>query len=137
MSFRTKFDLVYTIMNDEVTGLLTYIGDKSTIISYDGNLNQWNMTVVNDLDARGWSYSEMPSLVIGEHNWTINGDHGCSTQEYTTVLSLSSCKDNEFTCTNGLCIGMEKRCNNVIDCNDISGILKFNKNPNWHLIYFR
>ena len=48
MSFRTKFDLVYTIMNDEETGLLTYIGDKSTIISYDGNLNQWNMTVPMD-----------------------------------------------------------------------------------------
>ena len=116
-------------MNDEVTGLLTYIGDKSTIISYDGNLNQWNMTVVNDLDARGWSYSEMPSLVIGEHNWTIKGDLGCNTQEYTTVLSLSSCKDNEFTCTSGLCIGMDERCNNVNDCDDKSGIPQYNKCP--------
>ena len=34
----------------------------------------------------------MSSLVIGVRTWTMTGDIGCSTQQYSTELSLSSCK---------------------------------------------
>ena len=56
---RSEFDLEYTLMNDKVTGMPTYIGDKHTIISYDETLNQWNMTVVNNPNIGGLCYSDL------------------------------------------------------------------------------
>ena len=35
-------------------------------------------------------------------------------------LTLSTCKETEFTCSNGLCIDIEKRCNARTDCRDKS-----------------
>ena len=34
------------------------------------------------------------------------------------MLSLSACKDSEFTCGDGLCIDIDGRCNGVINCKD-------------------
>ena len=46
-------------MNDKVTGMPTYIGDKHTTISYDETLNQWNITVANDPNIGGVCYSDL------------------------------------------------------------------------------
>ena len=35
-------------------------------------------------------------------------------------MTLSTCKDTEFACSNGLCIDIEKRCNSRTDCKDKS-----------------
>ena len=56
---RSEFDLEYTLMNDKVTGMPTYIGERHTIISYDETLNQWNMTVVNNPNIGGVCYSDL------------------------------------------------------------------------------
>ena len=51
------------VMNEELTGLISYIGTKHTIIRYDQNLYQWNMTVANNPAISGVSYSDVNSLV--------------------------------------------------------------------------
>ena len=36
------------------------------------------------------------------------------------MLTLSTCKDDEFACSNGLCIDIVKRCDSKTDCRDKS-----------------
>ena len=51
------------VMNEELTGLISYIGTKHTTIRYDQSLYQWNMTVANNPAISGVSYSDVNSLV--------------------------------------------------------------------------
>lgn len=117
---RTGFDTSYMVMNEESTGLLSYIGGKYTIIKYDQTLYQWNMTVANNPDIVGVSYSDVSSLLIGKHTWYVSGDYACSTKPYELTLSLSSCNETQFTCSGGVCIDMASRCDNINDCSDRS-----------------
>ena len=62
----------------------------------------------------------------GKQNWTVQGDskkchYG---KPYEIELKLTGCKDGEFTCDDGQCINMERRCDQVTgkepDCRDKS-----------------
>ena len=95
------------VTNEEETGLLSYIGEKHTIIKYDQTLYQWNMSVANNPDIHGTCYSDVSSLLIGKHSWHVSGDYACNSKPYDLVLALSSCDKNQFTCS-----GKEKKkCN--------------------------
>ena len=87
------------VTNEERTGLLSYIGEKHTIIKYDQILYQWNMTVVNNPDIQGTCYSDVSSLLIGKHSWHVSGDYACNSKPYDLVLALSSCDKTQFTCS--------------------------------------
>ena len=52
-------------------------------------------------------------------NNTDRNDIDCEEEE-STFLTLSTCKDNEFACSNGLCIDITKRCDSQTDCKDKS-----------------
>ena len=53
--------------------------------------------------------------LLGKHEWTISNDaFECSEgKPYTTLLKLTGCKEDEFTCDDGQCIKMERRCDQV------------------------
>ena len=87
------------VTNEEETGLLSYIGEKHTIIKYDQTLYQWNMTVANNPEIQGTSYSDVSSLLIGKHSWHVSGDYACSSKPYDLDLALSSCDQTQFTCS--------------------------------------
>jgi hypothetical protein len=36
--------------------------------------------------------------------------------DFGLTLLFTSCRDSEFTCKDGLCVPMELRCNQIIDC---------------------
>ena len=108
------------VVNDEATGLISYIGKKHTVIKYDQTLYQWNMTVANNPDIMGVSYSEVSSLVIGKHKWEVQGDYACSSQQQQLELALSSCTEKEFMCSDGVCIDILTRCDNINHCKDKS-----------------
>ena len=42
----------------------------------------------------------------------------CVIQDYTKTLKLTGCAENEFTCKNGQCLPMVRRCNQIVDCED-------------------
>ena len=70
------------------------------------------------------------SLLLGPHHWTVfNDSRSCQADSgnsntgnsYTVKLSLTSCiSSNEFTCGDGTCISLEKKCDGRNDCNDKS-----------------
>ena len=114
-------DIVFQPMNNLTDCReLSLIGMKASIV-YDRKQTIWIMTdVVTNMT--GISTASATSLILGRHSWTIKGDRGCSKDgsEYTTELKMSGCQDGNFTCDNGQCVGMDKRCNQLPDCRDKS-----------------
>ena len=68
--------------------MVKYVGQRHTVIQYDDRLFQWNMTVVNNPSLHAFSTTELSSLCVGTHNWTIMGDIGCNTRPQQLRLSL-------------------------------------------------
>ena len=99
---RTNFDTSYMVTNEETTGLISYIGQKHTIITYDPTLYQWNMTVSNNPTIQAKSISDVSSLLIGTNTYDVIGDYACSTKPYSLELALSSCDEKQFTCTSNV-----------------------------------
>ena len=62
------------------------------------------------------------SFLLGRHDWTVYNDtHACSKgKPYTTQLKLTGCTEEQYTCMDGQCIGMNERCNQVVNCRDES-----------------
>ena len=63
---------------------------------------------------RGINYS------LGNHVWEISNDDRCVYGSHTSTLSLTACKDTEFTCADGLCIPLDGRCDGRPGCKDKS-----------------
>lgn len=59
----------------------------------------------------------MNHFPIGKNNWKIDEE---SCQQESTDLILTYCNTNEFTCSDGSCIPLNKRCNLQLDCDDHS-----------------
>ena len=67
------------------------------------------------------SRASQNSFVLGKHNWTISGDkYQCSKDSDEIELKLTGCKNHEFTCNDGQCIRMDKRCDQMPQCEDKS-----------------
>ena len=64
------------------------------------------------------------NLALGSNVWTIyDDDKECNKNEgnsYKKILTFSACDDTEFTCNDGNCVAMERRCDGKIDCSDKS-----------------
>ena len=100
---------------------LTFVSMRGTSFEYDTDRRGWKLIVPNS-NVTGSSKAAHHTYALGKHNWTITGDHGCSSksEEYTTELKLSGCKEGNFTCNDGQCVSMEKRCDQLPDCRDYS-----------------
>ena len=89
-----------------------YVGPKGWLISRNGEDKLWRLSHE--------SYSELTltmldidDLPVGRHNWRIN-NNVCN-QGITNIESLliSACKEEEFTCDDGKCLNITKRCDNI------------------------
>ena len=118
------------------------LGLVSTRIEYNDKTSRWNLTDAR-YEVSAVSQATKLSYLLGKHNWTISNDaYECSEgQAYNTTLKLSGCKEDEFTCDDGQCVKMERRCDQVTgeepNCRDESDengcqlvVLKNNYNKN-------
>ena len=87
---------------------------------YDEDLSLWKATHQKHKEFLATSNAEKSSLSLGRHNWTVHNDSkSCSlSPTYTTVLKLTGCSKEEFTCDDGSCVPMAERCNGKTDCLD-------------------
>ena len=118
---KTFVDRDYQPQNDvKNVETLTIVG-KSTTIQYDQNQLLWMMNVVNS-NVTGTSVAPYESFSLGKNNWTIFGDKGCNKEShsYKVELKMSGCKDGNFTCSDGQCVSMTERCDQVPNCRDHS-----------------
>ena len=111
----------------ENPGNMIIVGQYTTRIGYNDKTGQW---VLNDTKSEVTASSRATKLsyLLGKHEWTISNDnHKCGEgKPYTTILKLTGCAEDEFTCDNGQCIKMERRCDQVtkdskeLNCRDRS-----------------
>ena len=52
--------------------------------------------------------------------WFISKDYACNSKNQEIELAFSSCNGSEFTCSDGVCIDILSRCDNINDCRDKS-----------------
>ena len=117
----SMIDTLFAPMNGrrDITKLVLR-GLKQTTIWFDTFQKAWMLTNAWS-NTTGTSSAPKASYAIGVHSWAISDDQYCNEgQPYTAKLKLTACKDDEFTCHDGLCVSMTKRCDQMFDCRDYS-----------------
>ena len=133
----SNFDTHYTLYQGKQ---LSFKGLKQTTLDYDTYDDIWKAKVVG-FDTKGISEHEKGnSILLGKHLWQISNDSkSCNRGEpYSIFLKLTGCEDWEFTCNDGQCINMEKRCDQISQCKDKSdeigcSLISMDKNYNKHI----
>ena len=133
----SNIDRFYVPRNVKGTGSVQLLGLDTTIIEYDKDSLSWNLGVYS-LSTTASTDAPLESFVLGSHNWLIQEDNvKCSRkgESYERMLKLTGCKEGEFTCSDGQCIRMEERCDQIINCIDESdenncNLIAFKENYN-------
>ena len=114
-------DILFQPMNNLTDFTRLTLVSLKTLIKFDKAEQTWVLRD-EDLNVTGVSTAPHESFTLGKHNWTIRGDKGCSRggQEYTIQLKMSGCVEGTFTCNDGQCVSIEKRCDQLSDCRDES-----------------
>ena len=113
-------------------------GSDFSRIDYNMTSSQWILSSKGS-QTSAVSLADKETYLVGNHNWTVsNDDQRCNLEKgkdrmmnYSTELKLTSCEqgllgqmypqdgeDGEFTCNNGQCVSMTKRCDQLPDCDD-------------------
>ena len=120
----SKLTNVFTPVNNGFRGNLGYLGLEHTNIEYNDTTFLWVASKINDREVWTWATSTASkgSGLLGNFEWTVyNDSRECNPNfSYKVHLTLTGCKRTEFTCTDGSCVEMEKRCNGRLDCEDKS-----------------
>ena len=116
----TAIDRLYLPKNfAEDFNKFIFMGDRDTRIAPNGT--GWRISVPQQNNLTGIRKTATNSFPLGKSEWTITGDPECyEGKSYNLSLKLTSCKEDEFTCDDGLCIPMEERCDQFGHCNDMS-----------------
>ena len=97
---------------------------KSTIIEFDYDSRRWVIIDTTNPKTKGISYSLFQTLALGNYEWNIENDNGCQEGKVAMSLSLTACKTHEYTCNDGLCLPLDKRCDGISNCKDSSDELQ-------------
>ena len=114
-------DYYYTVSDE---GDMLYVGQKTSSIWYDSKKEQWIWVDRKDKTAVATSNSRLDSLFLGANSVNFeNTSEPCIKDRPTKVIKIkmTTCLENDlFTCDNGLCIPMDKRCDQTPNCEDES-----------------
>ena len=97
------------------------LGQRSSRINFNSTTSQWILSDARS-EVTAMSRATKLSYLLGKHEWTISSDdyHCGEGKPYTAILKLTGCRDGEFTCSDGQCISMQQRCDQIIHCRDES-----------------
>ena len=117
----TTYDTTYLMRVGHMGNRRFFQGDFGWIIQWTDD--KWQ--IINDL----LTFSVRPSRLVYHHGslypfgrnyWENINDTSCIGTDDTLLLNLTPCNMSSFTCDNGFCIPMEKRCDQKLDCEDVS-----------------
>ena len=118
----TNIDTYWVPRNDETSKLL-YVGITSSRISFNYSANMWELGVVGKKERTvGTAETGFDSLLLGRTHWLVETDTpACNNgKPYGATLKLSGCGEEEFTCSDGQCIDINRRCDQIVHCRDES-----------------
>ena len=111
----SRIDQTWMPYNSPLDGETTYYGNRKSFARFLKADNQWKLeTYVYGTTAISSEISGR--FMLGKQNWRVEGDSKkCSGDPfYTATLKLTGCNpEGEFTCDDGQCIKMERRCDQV------------------------
>ena len=115
------FNRVYVFTLTE-EGRLRYVGDVTSSISFSVEEGVWVLADRQDMESRAVSRSLESSLLLGRHTLDFSGVRGdtCTSGTREVVVKLTTCGEGRFTCSDGQCVSMDDRCNQVANCMDKS-----------------
>ena len=126
----TKNKPCWYLVRQDAAGYIQYFGQKTTIISYRPDLEEWHMRSIGNPSVLATLSAPFHTLAIGMYEWTVYNDDKCQKGEAKIKFTLSDCNQwdakahdgdgdyvsKEFTCNSGLCIDLARRCDGVPDC---------------------
>ena len=89
------------------------------------SLSSWLLTSVRTMvggtepeaAVRAVSKAPYTSLLLGKHTFLFPTDVHCTDQtDFLQRVSLSSCSEEQFSCDDGSCVAMDRRCDKIINC---------------------
>lgn len=118
------FDRHYFFTHDK--GRITFTGIYYSVItiyftSDKEHANEraydfWRLSRLDKPSVRATLQVDSPDhYPYGRHTWAVENDV-CGKNNLTILIT--SCKNGQFTCTNGACIKIQRRCDLEIDCPD-------------------
>ena len=123
-------DKPFYVMNGGSENSIYFINQKlaSHVLFYDADKKNWNLVEWKNNDdfdlIATVEQASFGSLALGTYEWVVyNDSKECfkgTSESYTTKLTFSACKEDEFTCEDGACIKMDKRCDGKFGCRDNS-----------------
>ena len=99
-----------------------YIGRFNSTITENGD--DWlftSKTTKGNPTATAKITASSNSLALGTHDVLMEEDLCTKGKEDKVVkITITNCNNTEFTCFDGHCVSIEKRCNRIVDCPDSS-----------------
>ena len=89
-----------------------YVGPKGWIISKNNEDFKWKMTHYHYTDL-SLTMLDQDSLPVGRHKWQVENDVCNEGLTSTQTLLISACEEGQYTCHDGKCLDISKRCNNI------------------------
>jgi hypothetical protein len=114
-------------------------GRVSSLIQYNTTAKLWHLWNIKDNSSLITSASERESFLLGLHpvRFSLAMNEKCYKEKTIQLIKLTTCKEGFFTCNDGVCIGMSKRCDQTAHCQDESDekdcklvVMKKNYNKN-------
>ena len=116
---QTKFDTTFRLLDP-----LEHTKDRGFGGSYGGSLQRNNESlywkITSPDNHRHALYTGQKLYPLGRNTWEVTNDTCTGTSTTRISLILTACKTDQFTCDDGLCVSMEKRCDTKQDCEDLS-----------------
>ena len=97
----------------------TWVGTRNLEVYFNKNISGWVLCYKSSNHCYAQNKQEFP---IGKQTWTLSKNMRCMERYNTREVAfvLSKCKNGEFTCSDGRCIDIRKKCDFVNDCHDSS-----------------
>ncbi|XP_066980291.1 uncharacterized protein [Macrobrachium rosenbergii] len=116
---RSPFNSEY-YLGEERGGRPSFIGLSHSDIYWDTDMVAWVLKSLKFEATAWWKPPEEGMYPYGTQLWTM-GSKVCNiTAGETTSLTFSVCGKGLFTCSDGTCIDLNKRCDLRVDCSDQS-----------------
>ena len=111
----SNLDQTYLPQNSPLDGETTFYGNRKSVARFFKDENQWKIET-HVFNTAAVSKEIGGRFMLGKQNWTVGSDSTkCHDgKPYNITLKLTSCNpDGEFTCDDGQCIEMKRRCDQV------------------------
>ena len=118
---QSLYNNVY-MYNIDSNGDLLYLGEKTSMISYNMMSQQWVWYDSKNNMSVATSNSSYASLLIGVHTVDFSAmvDDKCEEDGKVRKLKFTTCIPGQFTCSDGQCIPIGERCDKTEHCDDKS-----------------